>query len=197
MRRYVLFSLLALTLSAPAAFAADPVADADQAQAAAVTTLAAADGQAGPIVTSRLVLPAASAVAAPVAPAASASQDTPVVRQLPAPMRKGFDARRPLLFGLYGVSASLQAYDGYTTLTALNNYHGSYELNPAMKRMVEHPGKFLAMKAATAAVSIGISEMLWQRNHKVLAVASMLLSNSLMAAVAAHNTAAIAELERR
>lgn len=193
MRRYMLFSLLATILAVQPVFAADPVAADQTKEAVPVATVAAVDAQATPQVTPRLVLPATVTPE----PAASTSQETPLVRPVPQAIRKGFDARRPLLFGLYGMSAGLQAYDGYTTLTALNNYEGSYELNPAMKNLVQHPGKFLATKAMTAAASIAISEMLWQKNHKVLAVASMLVSNSIMATVAAHNTKVISELERR
>ncbi|MGE0449732.1 MAG: DUF5658 family protein [Vicinamibacterales bacterium] len=196
MRRHLLFSLLAMSLSVPAVFAAGP-ADADQASAVPpVATLAAAgaDAEAGPQITPRLIIPAG---VDPARMSASAAQDTPFARPVPPQIRRGFDARRPLLFSLYGMSAGLQAYDGYTTLTALQRFEGSYELNPAMKNIVQQPGKFLAMKAGTAAASIAISEMLWQRNHKVLSIASMLISNSIMATVAAHNTKVISQLEQR
>jgi len=105
---------------------------------------------------------------------------TVVYESVPPPVR-------PLALPvLYAASAALQAYDGYSTLTGLRS--GAVERNPLMSPMAEHPTLLLATKVATTAATIGLAEQMWRDHHPGRAIALMIVSNGLMAAVDWHNS---------
>jgi hypothetical protein len=100
------------------------------------------------------------------------------------------DVRRPtLLPALYAGSAVLQSYDAYSTMSALNK--GGVEANPLMKSVVKNPVAFVAVKASVTAASIVAAERLWKSNHRVGAVALMIVSNGVMGMVAGRNASVL------
>lgn len=104
------------------------------------------------------------------------------------------DVRRPLLLpALYATSAILQGYDAYSTMSALKM--GGVEANPLMKSVVKSPAAFVAVKAGVTAASIMAAERLWKNNHRVGAVALMIVSNGVMGMVAAHNASVLQRLQ--
>jgi hypothetical protein len=97
---------------------------------------------------------------------------------------------RPMLLPtLYGGSAFLQGYDAYSTLRALKS--GASEANPLMKGITKSPAMFVALKAGVTAASIMSAERMWKDDHRVGAVVMMIVSNGMMAAVAAHNASVL------
>jgi Domain of unknown function (DUF5658) len=99
-------------------------------------------------------------------------------------------ARRPtLLPSLYAGTAFLQGYDAYSTLTAIKS--GATEANPLMKGITASPVAFVALKAGVAVASIMSAERMWKGNHRTAAVLMMVVSNGMMAAVAAHNASVL------
>ena len=101
-------------------------------------------------------------------------------------------ARPSLLPALYVGSAALQAFDTYSTLTALKS--GAIESNPLMRTMVGNPAALITAKAGITAVSIYTAERLWRGHHRIGAITLMAVSNGLMAIIAAHNVAVIRSL---
>jgi hypothetical protein len=101
------------------------------------------------------------------------------------------NTRRPaLLPSLYVGSALLQGFDAYSTLTVLK--HGGVEANPLMKSVTKSPAAFIGLKAGVTALSIVAAERMWKGHNRVGAVLTMVVSNSVMAIVAAHNARVLA-----
>jgi hypothetical protein len=121
---------------------------------------------------------------------------SPVAQAEPTPsflMPTRHDSSRPaLLAPMYGGLIALQAYDVYSTTTALN--HGAREANPIMGGVAGNPIALAAVKAAVTGTSIFAAERMWKQGHRAQAVAVMIISNGLMAAVAAHNHAVIGQV---
>jgi hypothetical protein len=93
--------------------------------------------------------------------------------------------RGPALPGLYVSLIGLQAYDGYSTSRGLRQ--GAIESNTFMGRVASHPGALWAAKGGAAFLSIYTAERLWRQHHRGEAIAVMIVSNGIMAAVAASN----------
>ena len=101
--------------------------------------------------------------------------------------------RRPTaLPALYAGQIVLQGYDAYSTLAALNA--GAREANPVMKGLVKNPAVFVALKGGVATMSILAAERLWKQDRRVAAIMSMVISNSVMAMVAANNASVLHRL---
>jgi hypothetical protein len=98
-------------------------------------------------------------------------------------------SRGALLPSLYVSLAALNLYDAYTTRTGLNQ--GAIESNPATRGLVGSSAGFLAVKAAATATSIFLAERLWRQHRRGEAVAVMVISNGMMAAVAARNSSVL------
>ena len=96
--------------------------------------------------------------------------------------------RTPLLSGLYVSLGALQAYDAYSTVTALKQ--GAVEANPMMKGVANHALMFTAVKAGVTGATILAAEQLWKNHKKTQAILLMVASNGLMAYVA-HNNAGV------
>ena len=111
--------------------------------------------------------------------------DVPVTRFIPDRPH----ARGSFLAVLYGSLVGLEAIDGYSTLRGVAN--GAAEANPLMRGAVRNPAAFWIVKGGVAAVSIAVSERMWRQHHRGRAVATMLITNGVMAAVAARNVAVL------
>ena len=91
--------------------------------------------------------------------------------------------------GLYVSLIGLQAYDGYSTSRGLR--YGASEANTVLGSLANNPAALWTLKAGTASVSIYVAERLWRRRHRGQAIALMVVSNGIMAAVAASNASII------
>jgi hypothetical protein len=58
-------------------------------------------------------------------------------------------------------------------------------------RLASHPGALWVAKGGAAFLSIYTAERLWRRHHRGEAIAVMVISNGIMAAVAASNASVI------
>ena len=96
--------------------------------------------------------------------------------------------RPAALPGLYASLAALQMFDGYSTQKALAG--GAREANPAMKNVTGSRAAFWTIKAAMTVGPMLAAERLWKTN-KVGAIAVMVATNGVMAAVAAHNAGVV------
>ena len=121
------------------------------------------------------------AIPEPAARVADAQRPRGEVTREEAPRRDGKGALVPL----YASFAALQGLDVHATMRAVRGGHAR-EANPAMAGVVGNPGAFIALKAATAAGVIYLTEHVRTRN-KVGAIVLMAAVNSLYAAVVAHN----------
>jgi hypothetical protein len=124
--------------------------------------------------------PLAVAAAKEAAPAAEAQGPTFVRASL------GSIDRRPLLLpAMYAAQVALQALDAHSTYSAINK--GAHEANPLMKGVVGNRGAMMAVKAGVAASTIFLAEKMWKRGNRAGAIATMLIVNSVTAAVVANN----------
>ena len=98
-------------------------------------------------------------------------------------------ARPSMLAPLYVSLASLQAYDGYTTLRGVNN--GAHEANALVSAFANKPAAFWAIKGGSTALSIYMAEWLWRRHRRTEAIATMVIANGVMGVIAARNTAVL------
>jgi len=89
----------------------------------------------------------------------------------------------PILYASY---AALQAYDGYTTIAGVE--HGARETNSMMNGLAGQRAAIWAIKGGVTTVSIVVAERLWKQHRRADAIAMMVISNGLMAAIAARNT---------
>jgi hypothetical protein len=108
---------------------------------------------------------------------AGASRALPVAPDVPA--------RRPAaLPALYVTFGALQALDATSTFRALEA--GAREVNPVLKGVAANRGAMVALKAASFASTVYLTERLWKKN-RVAAVLTMVCVNSAYAAIVAHN----------
>jgi len=97
--------------------------------------------------------------------------------------------RGGVLPSLYVGLIGLEAYDGYSTTRGLK--HGAVESNTLLRRLAAHPSALWAVKGGAPSVSIYMAERLWRQNHRGRAVALMVITNGLMAAVALNNASVL------
>ena len=133
---------------------------------------------------------ASTASAAPGADAETTAIDATLARRAPAepPVSRG--AALPIL---YGTLAGLQAYDGWSTATAVRR--GAVETNPVMARVASNPGAMWAVKVGATTASIYAAERLWRRHRRVEAIATMVAVNGMMVAVVARNASSMRQLK--
>lgn len=112
---------------------------------------------------------------------AGALWQTPVQRMPPT--------RGSLLPPLYVSLIGLEAYDGYSTTRALK--HGATESNALLSPVVGNSPALWAVKGAATFASIYAAERLWRRGHRGQAIVVMVVSNGVMAAVAASNASVL------
>lgn len=106
----------------------------------------------------------------------------------------GAPARGALLPALYLGLSGLNAFDAYSTPEALSR--GAFEANPAMRGIAANRPVMWAIKGGVTAASILVAERLWRDDRRPAAVALMVISNGLMAVVAAQNASVLRRLER-
>ena len=120
-------------------------------------------------------------------PAAAADRDHAEAAATPALPSWAVERiqRRPsLLPALYASYGALQVADLVTTVRALDG--GAREVNPLMKPAVGNRTVMFALKSASAAGAIYLSERMWKKN-RVGAIVLMAAVNGVTAAVVAHN----------
>ena len=109
------------------------------------------------------------------------------------PMRDTPLTRRPgSLSQLYASWIGLQAYDTYSTLAGVGR--GGTETNPFVSGLTNNRAMFIAAKASMTLVTVGVAEQMWREHHPGRAVALMIVSNGVMAAVAARNASVLHSL---
>ena len=99
------------------------------------------------------------------------------------------DGRGTALSALYVSFAALQIVDGYTTMTGTTR--GAQEANPLMAGAAGNRAALWAVKGGATLATIYVAERLWKNHQRGQAIAVMLLSNGVMAAVAAHNSSVL------
>jgi uncharacterized protein DUF5658 len=137
--------------------------------------------------TRRLVCSAAVMMLLSAAPAGAADRDRADAAGAPALPEWAVERvqhRPALLPALYASYGSLQVADLVTTMQAVNA--GAHEVNPTMKPAIGSSASMLAIKAATGAGAIYLSERMWKKN-RVGAIVLMATVNGVTAAVVAHN----------
>jgi len=98
-------------------------------------------------------------------------------------------SRGSVLPSLYASLAGLQAFDGYSTLVGVRR--GAVETNGIIKNVAGNPAALWAVKAGATTASIFVAERLWKQNRRMAAIATMVATNGLMAAVAARNASVL------
>jgi hypothetical protein len=101
-------------------------------------------------------------------------------------------SRGPILPMLYISLAALNVYDGSSTTRALKR--GAAEANPMLVGISGNPAALWAVKAGVTAGTIVTAERLWRQHRRGAAIGMMIVSNGLMAAVAAQNASVIRRL---
>jgi len=131
----------------------------------------------------------ATSVSAADADATAAVEPNATFVRKPAQPAVSRGAALPIL---YGALAGLQAYDGWSTVTAVRR--GAVEANPAMAGAASNPGAMWAVKIGATGASVYAAETLWRRHRRVEAIATMVAVNGMMVAVAARNASVMRPL---
>ena len=105
------------------------------------------------------------------------------------PIQFGGASRGSALPALYVSLAALQVVDGYTTTTGITR--GAREANPLMPAVAGNTAAVWAVKGGVTLLSIYTAERLWKNHKRGQAIAMMLVSNGMMAAVAARNASVL------
>jgi hypothetical protein len=90
---------------------------------------------------------------------------------------------------LYASLAGLQAYDAYATLRGVRA--GATETNPLVGGLASQPAAFWTIKAVSTVTTIYFAEQLWRQHKRGQAIATMVVANAVMGAVAARNVAVL------
>jgi hypothetical protein len=98
-------------------------------------------------------------------------------------------SRPAVLPVMYVTLGALQAYDGWSTVHAVNL--GATESNPALAGVASNSGAMWAVKAGATVASIYAAERLWRRHRRTEAIITMVAVNSVMAMVAVHNASVV------
>jgi uncharacterized protein DUF5658 len=109
-----------------------------------------------------------------------------------APVQLGGPKRGAVLPLLYGTLAGLNAFDAHSTTRGVAG--GATEANPLMRAVVGNPAAIWAVKGGVTIASIAVAERLWRQHHRGSAIAVMVISNGMMAVVAARNASVIRQL---
>jgi hypothetical protein len=80
-------------------------------------------------------------------------------------------------------------YDTYSTLVGASR--GAAETNPFVSGLTKNRAMFFTAKASMTLVTVGVAEQMWREHHPGRAIALMIVSNGVMAAVAARNAAVL------
>lgn len=135
----------------------------------------------------RTVAPAADS-APPLVPIAPGVEGTSGFKVGAVPVA----SRGAVLPVLYVSFAALQVTDGLTTQAGLRR--GAGEGNPLTSPVASSPAAFWAIKAGITTGAIVLSERLWRTHRRTEAIATMIIANGVMSAVAIHNAAVLGSL---
>jgi hypothetical protein len=124
-------------------------------------------------------------MAAAAAPALAADIDWSL-----APVHVTTAGRGGMLSSLYVGLASLNAFDAYSTMKGVRTTLGA-EANPLLRGAAKTPAALWLVKGGVTAGSIVVAERLWRSHHRTQAIAMMVVSNGVMAMVAAHNASVL------
>jgi uncharacterized protein DUF5658 len=132
------------------------------------------------------IAPASVAAQSPLSEELSrlATAETQTVPRIPEVEPAARQDSRGVLVPLYISAATLQMLDVHSTHRALSS--GYTEGNPMMAGIASNTAAFVAVKAATAATTIWVSEKLRKRN-RAAAIGLMVAVNVATATVVAHN----------
>jgi hypothetical protein len=111
------------------------------------------------------------------------------------PMRVGAaqkPSRGALLPALYVSLAGLNIFDAYSTTKGLSR--GAVEANPLLHGVAGNSAALWAVKGGTTAASIFFAERLWRQHRRAEAIAAMVVSNGVMAGVAARNASVLRQV---
>jgi Domain of unknown function (DUF5658) len=114
----------------------------------------------------------------PLAPAPAADSDIPNVE------------RPAILIPLYATLAGVHGLDVMLTTRGLGG--GCEEANPLLRSIAGRLGPMVAAKTASTIGTVYLAERLWKQNHRRQAIAALVISNGIVAAVAMHNARATA-----
>jgi hypothetical protein len=128
------------------------------------------------------------ALAADNPPADPLDLSAPLAVSVVSPTTRGVVL--PVLYAGFGL---LQAYDGVSTLTAVK--HGAIEMNPVMTGLSGNAAALWAVKGGVTVLAIFTAERLWREHRRPEAIATMIVANGVMAAVAAHNASVLRGLK--
>lgn len=109
-----------------------------------------------------------------------------------APVHLGGAKRGALLPVLYLSLAGLNAFDAHSTTRGVAG--GATEANPLMRSVAGSPAAIWAVKGGVTIASITVAERLWRQHRRGSAIAVMVISNGMMAVVAARNASVIRQL---
>jgi hypothetical protein len=101
----------------------------------------------------------------------------------------GGPKRGNLLPALYVSLSGLNAFDAYSTSRGLSG--AASEANPLMRPVASSPAAVWMVKGGVTAASITVAERLWRQNRRASAIAVMVISNGMMAAVSARNASVL------
>ncbi len=121
---------------------------------------------------------------AAVAGAQTIEATSMIIPATPEPMTAPKLKRPAILPALYVALGTMQAWDVYSTRSAIGA--GAREANPIAAPLAGNTGSMLGLKLATTATIIVMSERLWKRN-RVAAVVMLVALNGATAAVSMHN----------
>jgi hypothetical protein len=102
-------------------------------------------------------------------------------------------ARPATLSSMYATWIGLQAYDSYSTLAGVSK--GAAETNPFVSGLTKNRAMFFTTKASMTVVTIAVAEQMWRDHHPGRAIVLMVVSNGVMAAVAARNASVLQGLK--
>ena len=117
----------------------------------------------------------------------AADSDDSILR----PVEFGPAARGSILPGLYASLAGLQAFDAHTTLAGVRS-GSARESNPIVGGLASNSAAMWALKGGATAASIVVAEKLWKQRRHSAAIATMAITNGMMAAIAARNASVLA-----
>lgn len=106
----------------------------------------------------------------------------------------GSPRRGAVLPALYVSLAGLHTFDAYSTLKGVSK--GAVESNPLMRGAARNSTAVWAIKAGVTGATIGLAERLWRDNKRGQAIALLVVSNGVMAAVAARNASVLRQQQR-
>lgn len=138
-----------------------------------------------PPAVSRITIPSWEP-ASPNSAAPAAAPFAADINWLPSSRPSGGDSSNgSLLPALYVCLAALNALDAYTTSKGVAS--GIAEANPLMRGVAGRPAAIWAVKGGATAATVLLSERLRKSHHRAAALATMFVSNSIVAMASARN----------